>query len=381
MNNNDDWFDSSGKGRRGNVRMSDKNNKRVRSEDGEESEIDDERMDSFQKEIEKYEVVIRFNETNQEIIKKANPFGLTTSLANKIGQIEYAKILNDGNLLIRCADAGQMEKALKIKDVVKCKVENTARVGMGRKCVAKGVITGVSLSVTEEEMKKNIKGAKVVNVKRMKTTRDGEAKDSKTVLLEFGEVVVPKKVFLGFVSYPVRLYVPKPLRCYNSQRFGHTAKICNRQRRCARCGGDHDYGNCGAGVQPKCCNCGGAHNVAFSGCEVMQRETNIQKLRVEKKITYAEAVKVSGEKKNKENEVVMDSQQQNKSEKIYVKKIELVTFIAGVINSTAEVKSKNEKIQLIVKAAVNHLGLVGLTWEEVREILTNQSGQEATCIG
>lgn len=90
---------------------------------------------------------------------------------------------------------------------------------------------------------------------------------------------------------------------------------------------------------------------------------------------------MSGEKKNKENEVVMDSQQQNKSEKIYVKKIELVTFIAGVINSTAEVKSKNEKIQLIVKAAVNHLGLVGLTWEEVREILTNQSSQEATCIG
>lgn len=58
-----------------------------------------------------------------------------------------------------------------------------------------------------------------------------------------------------------------------------------------------------------------------------------------------------------------------------------MTFIAGVINSTAEVKSKSEKIQLIVKAAVHHLGLVGLAWEEVRDDLANQSSQETPWIG
>lgn len=59
----------------------------------------------------------------------------------------------------------------------------------------------------------------------------------------------------------------------------------------------------------------------------------------------------------------------------------MVTFIAGVINSTAEVKSKNDKIQLVVKAAINHLGLVGLTWEEERENLTNQSSQDTSWVG
>ena len=58
-----------------------------------------------------------------------------------------------------------------------------------------------------------------------------------------------------------------------------------------------------------------------------------------------------------------------------------VTFIAGVINSMAELKSKNDQIQLVVKAAVSHEGLVGLTWEEVRENLTNQSSQEGPCVG
>jgi len=180
------------------------------------------------------------------------------------------------------------------------------------------------------------------------------------------------------------IFVSKPMRCFNCQRFGHTANNCKRQKRCARCGGDHDNGQCGSGISPKCCKCGGAHNVAFSGCEVMKRETNIQKLRVERNITYAEAVKVTREKEtktHKEIDLITQEQQQSNHEGKYVTKMELVTFIAGVINCTAEVKSKNEKIQLVVKAAVNHLGLVGLTWEEVREILTNQSSQEVSCIG
>lgn len=194
----------------------------------------------------------------------------------------------------------------------------------------------------------------------------------------------PNKVFLGFLSYPVRVYVPKPLRCFNCQRFGHTAKTCKEKRRCARCGGDHEYGKCGIGVQPKCCNCGGAHSVAYGGCEVMRWENNIQKIRVERGITFAEAVRVSRPQNNATNEqgaVGVRELQQSTNDRIYVDKRALVTFIAGVINSTAEVKSKKDKIQLVVKAAVNHLGLVGLTWEEMRENLTNQSSQEASWVG
>lgn len=105
---------------------------------------------------------------------------------------------------------------------------------------------------------------------------------------------------------------------------------------------------------------------------------------MQKRITYAEAVKVSGEKDNKRNEEVdvetLESRQSS-FEGVFVKKTDLVTFIAGVINSTAEVKSKKDKIQLVVKAAVNHLGLTGLTWEEVRETLTNQSSQESSWVG
>lgn len=45
----------------------------------------------------------------------------------------------------------------------------------------------------------------------------------------------------------------------------------------------------------------------------------------------------------------------------------MVIFIAGVINAAAEVKSKTERIQSITKAAIKHLGVLDLKWEEIRE--------------
>lgn len=32
------------------------------------------------------------------------------------------------------------------------------------------------------------------------------------------------------MTYNVREYVPKPMRCYNCQRFGHTASTCKGKR-------------------------------------------------------------------------------------------------------------------------------------------------------
>lgn len=59
----------------------------------------------------------------------------------------------------------------------------------------------------------------------------------------------------------------------------------------------------------------------------------------------------------------------------------MVTFIAGVINATSEIRSKTERIQIIVKVAIHHLDMAGLKWEEVRNELSVHSSQETTCVG
>ncbi len=124
--------------------------------------------------------------------------------------------------------------------------------------------------------------------------------------------------------------------------------------------------------------------MVYGGCEIMKRENKIQKTKVERKITYAEAARmVNGQNRdnNSQGTVRLQEQQKRTNDKVYVDKRDLVTFIADVINSTADVKSKNDKIQLVVKAAVNHLGLIGLTWEEVRENLAIQSNQDVPWVG
>lgn len=64
-----------------------------------------------------------------------------------------------------------------------------------------------------------------------------------------------------------------------------------------------------------------------------------------------------------------------------MEKRDLVIFIAGVVNATAEVKSKTDRIQIITKAAIQHLGMWGLKWEEIRDGLCVTSASQEGSIG
>lgn len=211
-------------------RQSSKKEKRLRREGNESNESEEGEPEQTQRvRPEKFIAIIRFNEKGQENMKKINPFLLTTNLAGKIGEIQFAKVLNDGNLLVRCNSGEQIDKALKLKEIGNNKVVSTMKVGAQNEGGCKGVITGVPMNVRMEELKKCIKGGNVKEAQRLKTTKEGVKKDSGTVMIEFEGENVLKRVFLGFVSFPVRVYVPKPLRCFNCQKFGHTAKNCKEK--------------------------------------------------------------------------------------------------------------------------------------------------------
>ena len=74
-----------------------------------------------------------------------------------------------------------------------------------------------------EEIKSNQIEGTVKGVRWLQVTLEGVRNDSESVLLEFEEVNLLKKVTPGFLSYSVREYIPKPMRYY-CQRFGHTAR-------------------------------------------------------------------------------------------------------------------------------------------------------------
>lgn len=106
----------------------------------------------------------------------------------------------------------------------------------------RGVITGIPIDMTTERIKKIISGAEVKEVRRLQYVKDKERKDSLSVMIHFVENKLPERVYLGYMSYMVRPYVPPPLRCFKCQRFGHVVAVCRGKQRCARCGGEHDNG-------------------------------------------------------------------------------------------------------------------------------------------
>jgi len=75
-----------------------------------------------------------------------------------------------------------------------------------------------------------------------------ELKDSKTVFVQFTTADLPGEVKVGYLFFRVKQYVPRLLRCFKCNRYGHVAGHCRGKLRCSICGGEHKYSDCSAAV-------------------------------------------------------------------------------------------------------------------------------------
>ena len=223
-------------------------------------------------------------------------------------------------LLVTCKHIKQYRRVQQIQSVGNIPV----RVVEKEKGV-KGVIYGVPLEMSEAEILHEMKSQQVTAVKRMtkrsnKTPLETEEKpnqerpnnpkitpstqfsQSMNVILTFNRPVLPPQIQLCFQIFQVKQYIPPPIRCFKCQRFGHTAYQCRFKERCVRCGETHSFDQCTHKDTPKCINCGGTHSAAYGGCEMAKTATEIQKVKIEKKISYAQATKLVSEKTNNNKE-------------------------------------------------------------------------------
>ena len=83
------------------------------------------------------------------------------------------------------------------------------------------------------------------------------------------------------------LLVPNPKRCFNCNKSGHTSQRCKVAAKCPGCGKDKHEGQCEG---PKLCsNCNGPHASSAKDCPVWQKEKEILRVRIEKRISFPEA--------------------------------------------------------------------------------------------
>jgi hypothetical protein len=194
-----------------------------------------------------FKVVVKLMKEG-ESFNKWNPIKLTKEINTLVGNVKCAKVLRDGSLLIICNNDKHKERALSLSKILG---ENVSGKLLDSGKYLSGVITGIPPEIPNEEIKSNVSGGKVVEVRRLKMNRNGERRDSFSVMLKFEERVLPDKVHIGYMSYGVRPFIPPPLRCFKCQKFGHVAAVCKGKQRCGRCAGDHDYGKCEEGAALK----------------------------------------------------------------------------------------------------------------------------------
>lgn len=257
---------------------------------------------------------------------------------------------------------------------------------MTRKPWLRGVIYGIPTDVPAEKIKSCIEGSKVVGAKRLQYVKNKERLDSLSVMLQFDEERMPERIKIGYVSYPVRPYVPPPLRCFKCQKYGHVSAVCRGNLRCARCSGEHEYGKCDVGAKVKCCDCGEEHSAGIGGCIAHKHAVKIQNVRIAEGLTYAEAAQKA--KQHEQTKGEMRIQDRNESalvqdntneEKLEIGKIEFVSFVAEVINCSAQSESRTERIKIIIRAAERYLDVAGVTLEKINDMLKTKPSTQTSC--
>ncbi len=191
-----------------------------------------------------------------------------------------------------------MGKKLKVSctsENVKLLMETTSLNGISvsvvrdeERSVVKGIIHGVDIDLSDEDIMEGLNGSnstKCVHVLRFKK---GE-QTLHTVVISFAGNKLPDSVKFGFRSFRVNVFIPRPIRCYNCQRYGHVSSKCSSTRRCKKCGQDHLSENCTN--DSKCSNCGGNHEATSNQCSVLKEAKEIVRVKTIQKLSYSEAVK------------------------------------------------------------------------------------------
>ena len=232
--------------------------------------------------------------SNDRPLSSINPITIDRCLRKSIGQYESCKPIRNGNLIINCKTSNQVKTLLNLDCLSDNNISFPIKSSLVTPPCAKGVIYNVPLDIPNNELLMCLKEHHVKYVKRfqIKSVLNGKSvfNDTKTVLLQFHNDVLPPFVRIGYLNFLVKQYVPKPLRCFKCNRFGHTSTKCRGKERCSKCGGDHKIENCQITIA-KCVNCNGNHSAASKECPKYQKEVQVLKIQTDKKLTYAEAAK------------------------------------------------------------------------------------------
>ena len=149
---------------------------------------------------------------------------------------------------------------------------------------SKGVVRSEEFRFVDAEEMESIPG--VLKAEPILVKRDKKRIKSGTWILTFDTPVCPGHIDVCWLRVRVSTFVPKPLRCFKCQRFGHKGTKCKSKfDRCIQCGAPERHENCQR--ENKCSNCLGAHSASDKSCKVYIETQQILRHQAENGGTFA----------------------------------------------------------------------------------------------
>ena len=156
---------------------------------------------------------------------------------------------------------------------------------------SKGTVYSKAMSNTPiNELLEALKDQRVIQIERMKARVQGELQETHRYILTFNQPDPPGTIKLSdWHRELVDLFIPRPMRCNNCWRLGHTQKHCRRPEIvCYRCAGEgHRGSSCNRPI--KCANCYQDHLSSDKECPLYVFKCEVLATQVRLKYGYKEA--------------------------------------------------------------------------------------------
>jgi len=229
---------------------------------------------------------------------RRQPVAFRKEFVDTFGEARDVRLAR-GSVKVVCRTTDQRAALLKTTNFMQRRVRVTPPQGRAVetrvRSEVKGVIGGVSVEVSDEEIRGEVEVAGVTGVKRIMRHEGGRVVPTAAVILTFKGAQLPQKVDIGCLRYKVREYVPPVVRCYKCQGFSHKAAQCKVGLRCVRCSGAHAFDDCPGkenreAVDVRCANCKGNHSAAFRGCKGYVEVHEALKIVTKEKLSYKDAL-------------------------------------------------------------------------------------------
>ncbi|KAG7189884.1 hypothetical protein KM043_018851 [Ampulex compressa] len=218
---------------------------------------------------------------------RCSPFAIDKMVCAEIGKVKRIQKLKD-SLLVETSNSKQSKCLLKLKSLGGSVIKVTPHKSLN---YSKGVITCQDLlNCTIEEIREELSPQGVIDARRISIKQNGELIPTSSIILTFNSPSIPEKIKAGIHVINVRLYIPNPVRCYNCQKYGHTAHNCREQQICICGQPPHSGSSCSTPLI--CVNCGDNHSARSRSCPAFQREMEIQRIKTINKLSYPDARRI-----------------------------------------------------------------------------------------